>query len=78
MSKDFKVGMKVRLDGEIGLVIVSPKDDNSQLVGFIQWDTPRSDDIEDWRGLWGSFGQSGGEVLPDATVFRYIKSDLNG
>ena len=77
MSNDFDVGMKVRLDGNIGLVIESPKDNTSHLSGIILWDTSELNDTEDWRGLWGTCKRSGGEVLPQSTVFHYIKIDDN-
>ena len=72
MQNDFEIGMKVTLDGEKGLVVRSPSKGDDDVTGWILWDTPKPNDVEDWRGLWGTFKQSGGEVLPPETKFSYI------
>ena len=74
MYADFEIGMKIYLEGEKGLIVKSPQDEAENLIGIILWDTPSVSETEDWRGLWGTFKQSGGEVLPPDTVFTYIKS----
>lgn len=52
---DFIPGMKISLRGECGLVL--PKASDSELIGLIRWDTEKDNDIEDWRGLYGTFLQ---------------------
>lgn len=71
-DKDFRIGMKVALNGENGLVVKPPLADEDNLAGWVLWDTPSREDLEDWRGLWGSFHQSGGCILPANTVFSHI------
>jgi hypothetical protein len=47
-----------------------PVDNN--LVGLIRWDTENENDIEDWRGLFGSFLQAGGKVIDQEYKFKLI------
>ena len=70
--RQFKPRLKVSLKGEFGVVIDS---ENSDLSGIIRWDNPNENDFEDWRGLFGSFLQSGGEILNDDFAFKYINDD---
>jgi hypothetical protein len=68
--KEFIPGMKVSLKNEFGLVL--EKTVGSDLVGLIRWDTEEENDIEDWRGLFGSFLQSGGQVVHQDYEFKFI------
>ena len=69
----FYFGMKVKLGDEIGLVI-KPEIQNEwdHEPGLIRWDTRNENDIEDWRGMYGSFVQIGGFEIPQDTIFLYI------
>ena len=51
--ESFEVGMVVYLQNEYGVVVKSEKIENS--YGLIRWDTNKNEDLEDWRGLFGSF-----------------------
>jgi len=70
--RQFKPGLKVSLQGEFGVVIDS---ENSDLSGMIRWDNPKENDFEDWRGLFGTFIESGREILNDDFAFIYINDD---
>ncbi len=49
MENDFSYGMKVSLNNESG-VVIKDQLDGFNLCGVICWDTPKENDIEDWRG----------------------------
>ena len=72
----FYFGMKVRNGDEIGLVIkpeVNSDWDKEPLL--ILWDTAKENDIEDWRGLYKSFIDSGGMEISSDTEFRFITEE---
>lgn len=74
-KKGFYLGMKVSLDNEIGLVILRAGDSEwDKEPGIIRWDTNKEIDSEDWRGLFGSFIDSGGKEIDSETEFRFINS----
>ena len=74
MEKDFIYGMKVSLDNEFGIVI-RDKEDKSFSCGLICWDTPKENDIEDWRGQFGTFIRIGGTILNSDYEFKYITEE---
>ena len=76
MDKDFFIGMKVSLDNEFGVVIKS-ESDNQNIHGVIRWDTPNENDLEDWRGLFGTFISSGGEIINSDYTFKFITDEGN-
>jgi len=69
-GKEFIPGTKVSLKNEFGVVLDKTVD--SDLVGLIRWDTEKEIDTEDWRGLFGSFLQSGGQVVDQDYKFKFI------
>lgn len=73
MNSGFRFGMKVAHSGEFGVVI---KPDESSIwskePGIIRWDTTKQDDKEDWRGLFSSFIDTGGEVINENHNFQFI------
>jgi hypothetical protein len=73
-NQEFIPGTKVSLKGEFGVVLDKSVDGN--LVGFIRWDTEDENDVEDWRGLFGTFLQSGGRIADQDFDFKFI--DNNG
>ncbi|CAL2079163.1 conserved protein of unknown function [Tenacibaculum sp. 190524A02b] len=76
MRDKFYFGMKVSLGGEIGVVIQGKgKLDWDKEAGIIRWDTNKEVDTEDWRGLYGSFIDSGGVEVSKDHQFKYIKDD---
>ncbi len=72
MDDGFKVGAKVFLDGEYGVVINLKKHEVSTII---RWDTPMENDIEDWCSMWGTFIQMGGIVIDPNHQFQYIQDD---
>lgn len=76
MNGEFYFGMKVSLDDEVG-VIIKPSEEGSWGLepGLIRWDTPNENDIEDWRGLYASFLQSGGTEIPANHKFSLIQDN---
>lgn len=66
---EFVPGTKVSMRGEFG-VVLSKTDGN--LVGLIRWDTAKENDIEDWRGLFGSFLAAGGQIADQYYKFKFI------
>lgn len=71
--KAFYFGMKVKHGDELGIVIkpeIKTEWDNEP--GLIRWDTNKENDIEDWRGLFGVFVDSGGHEIPIDTNFQFI------
>jgi hypothetical protein len=72
-NQDFLIGTKVSLDGDFGVVLDKTEDWNE--YGFIRWDTNKVNDVEDWRGLFGSFLQAGGCVISQEHEFKYINDD---
>jgi len=67
--KEFIPGTKVLLKNEYGVVLEKKVD---SVVGFIRWDTEKENDVEDWRGLFGTFLQSGGQVVDQHHKFKFI------
>ena len=61
---------KVSMKSEIGVVLDKTIDNN--LIGLIRWDTEEENDVEDWRGLFGSFLQVGGEFVNQDYDFKFI------
>ncbi len=77
MRDRFYFGMKVSLDGEIGVVIQGEgNSDWDKEAGIIRWDTNKEVDSEDWRGLYETFVNSGGREISPQTKFKFI--DDNG
>lgn len=75
MEDRFYFGMKVSFNDEIGVVTYSEdKTDWDKEPGIIRWDTNEKIDSEDWRGLFGSFINSGGKEID--VKFKFI--DDNG
>ncbi|GAO44783.1 hypothetical protein [Flavihumibacter petaseus] len=72
-NQDFLVGTKVSLQNEFGVVL--EKTEGNNLYGLIRWDTDRVNGVEDWRGLFGSFLQAGGQVINQDHEFRFINDD---
>ena len=66
-------GTKVSLKNEFGVVLDKTVD--SDLVGLIRWDTDKENDTEDWRGLFGTFLQSGGQVINQDYKFKFIEDN---
>ena len=77
MNEDFEPGMKVSHSGENGLVLDEYYTIGSgeKTYGVILWDTGKENDTEDWRGLFGSFQDSGGAILEKDFKFTHIKED---
>ena len=72
----FHFGMKVKNGEEIGLVIKPEvNSDRDKEPGLIRWDTPKENNIEDWRGLFGSFTDSGGMEISRDTEFKFITEE---
>lgn len=63
----------VSLNDEIGIVLKS--NDEKDVSGLIRWDTIKENDIEDWRGLFGSFLQAGGKVIDQDYKLKFINRD---
>ena len=81
MSKDEQKGdfypfMKVTLGEKNGVVTseLRTSEDRSH-YGVIRWDTSKETDIEDWRGLWGTFVSMGGREIGLDYQFRFINDD---
>ncbi|WNM18870.1 hypothetical protein [Flavobacterium capsici] len=74
MATDFHLGMKVSLSGEYGIVITSNLEEFNQ-YGIIRWDTEKENDIEDWRGMFGTFKEMGGKMLTGNYEFKFINDD---
>ncbi|MEN2488273.1 hypothetical protein AAYQ05_10800 [Flavobacterium sp. B11] len=74
MEKDFIYGMKGSLENESGIVI-RDKEDQSFFCGLIRWDTPKENDIEDWRGQFGTFIRVRGIILDSDYEFKYITEE---
>lgn len=72
-NQEFLPGAKVSLSGEYGVVL--DKENQGDFLGLICWDTAKEDDIEDWRGLFGSFIDAGGEVISPDHQFNFINDD---
>ena len=86
---DFYPFMKVCLNGEYGVVTdqfwesdgvytVNGKTYQgvaSKLYGVIRWDSSKKSDFEDWRGLWGTFRDSGGQQISQDYSFQFIDDD---
>lgn len=72
-NQGFLLWTKVSLGNECGVVLDKSLDWNE--YGLIRWDTDKENDVEDWRGLFGSFLQAGGEVINQDYEFKFINSD---
>jgi hypothetical protein len=72
-NQDFLKGTKVSLQNEFGVVL--DKTIDNEMYGLIRWDTNKEADIEDWRGLFGSFIQPGEQVINQDHVFKFINDD---
>ncbi len=70
----FVPGTKVSLNGDFGVVIDSGTDKPDN-YGLIRWDTDKESDIEDWRGLFGTFIDQGGQIISQTHEFNYIDDD---
>jgi hypothetical protein len=73
-NREFVPGTKVSMKNEFGVVLDRTAD--NKLIGLIRWDTEQENDTEDWRGLFGSFLQAGGQVINQDHEFKFI--DNNG
>jgi len=73
--EDFEVGMIVHLENEYGVVIEPEEIGNS--YGLIRWGTNKNEDLEDWRGLFGSFISSGGKIIENPYDFKHIDNSGN-
>lgn len=69
-NQDFLPGTKVFMANEYGVVLDKTVDND--MAGFIRWDTEKENDVEDWRGLFGTFLQSGGKVVDQEYKFKFI------
>ncbi len=76
MNDSFKIGMKVYLNGEFGVVVKSELD-KPNFYGMIRWDNPKESDFEDWRGQFGTFKDIGGQILHQTYQFEFICDDGN-
>ena len=72
-NQDFITGTKVMLNNEFGVVLDKTYDNN--MIGRIRWDTDKENDIEDWRGLFGSFLETGGQIINQQHQFTFINDD---
>ena len=72
-NQGFLLGTKVSLSNEFGIVLDKADDWNE--YGLIRWDTNKENDIEDWRGLFGSFLQAGGQIINQKHQFNFINED---
>ncbi len=73
MTEGFYFGMKVSMGDEIGIVIeVDGKSVWDKEPGIIRWDTNEINELEDWRGLFGSFKASGGKEIDSKAKFKFI------
>jgi hypothetical protein len=72
-NQGFLVDTKVSLENVYGVVLDKSKDRNE--YGLIRWDTIKDNDIEDWRGLFESFIEAGGQVVYQDYFFKYINND---
>ena len=72
-NQDFLKGTKVSLENEFGVVLEKTIDND--MHGQIRWDTNKENDIEDWRGLFGSFLQAGGQIINQEHQFIFINDD---
>jgi len=72
-NQGFLFGTKVSIANEFGVVLDKSEDWNE--YGLIRWDTEKENDIEDWRGLFGSFLQAGGQVINQDHKFKFINND---
>jgi len=69
----FKVGTKVFLDDEHGVII--DLKGHHEFSTFIRWDTAKENDVEDWFSMWGSFFEAGGKIISEDHKFKYINDD---
>jgi hypothetical protein len=72
-NQDFITGTKVMLDNEFGVVL--DKTSDNDMFGQIRWDTNKDNDVEDWRGLFGSFLETGGQIINQQHEFTFINDD---
>lgn len=72
-NQEFLPETIVSLNNEIGLVLKG--NDDKDALGLIRWDTPEEKDVEDWRGLFGSFLQIGGKVIEQDYKLKFINRD---
>ncbi len=72
-NQDFLAGTKVMLKNEFGVVLNKTAD--NYMYGQIRWDTNKENDVEDWRGLFGSFLQIGGQIINQEHQFTFINDD---
>ena len=69
-NQEFIPWTKVTLKNEFGVVLDKEVEDD--LIGLIRWDTEKENDVEDWRGLFGTFLQAGGKVVGQDHDFKFI------
>jgi hypothetical protein len=72
-NQGFLLGTKVSLEKECSVVL--DKSEDWIEYGLIRWDTDKENDIEDWRGLFGSFLDAGGQVINHDHEFKFINND---
>lgn len=72
-NEDFILGTKVMFNNEFGVVL--DKSSDNDMFGQIRWDTNDESDTEDWRGLFGSFLEAGGQIINQQHQFTFINGD---
>jgi hypothetical protein len=72
-NQEFLPETIVSLNNEIGVVLKG--NDDTDALGLIMWDSPEEKDVEDWRGLFGSFLQIGGKVIEQDYKLKFINRD---
>lgn len=68
-NNEFINGTKVRMNDEIGLVLVEDG------KATIRWDTNKESDSEDWTGQFGTFVETGGIIIDQNQKFQYIEEN---
>jgi hypothetical protein len=75
-NDDFYPFMKVSLSNEYGVVTDTFFMANeSKCYGVILWDTDEGIELEDWRGLYGTFEQLGGHEIDQGYQFKFINDN---
>ena len=72
-NQGFLKGTKVLLRNQFGVVLDKTADND--MYGQIRWDTNKNNDVEDWRGLFGTFLQAGGQIISQDHKFNFINDD---
>lgn len=72
-NQDFFKGAKVLITDQFGVVLDQTEDWNE--YGIIRWDSDDENDTQDWRGLFGTFLDMGGEIIDPNHQFTFINDD---